>query len=111
MALLAAEFDSGLEENAAKDALETLTKEYPGHSWKVMARGGVLFIKYLHPSLRGNWGMNIKLHGFDHDAAVLKRKVKFVAGEFLERASVLRSAFQGDSIKRVDGIPDKWQPI
>ena len=107
----AVEYDTRMDMDKAREALEVLMSEYPGYSWKPSVKGGVCFIRLLDPNLRGNWGMNIKLSAVDHDAAVFKRKVKYVAGEFLERCNLRRAWNMGDKIKHVDGVPEKHQPI
>lgn len=105
-----AEFDNELGKAKAKEALEVLSEAYPGHSWRVLYRGGVCFVQLLDRSLKGYWGMNIKCTDFDHDSAVFKRKVKFVAGEFLERCNLKRGRNTGEKIHRVDGLAERWQP-
>jgi hypothetical protein len=106
----AIEFDNALGQAKAREALEILMQAYPGYSWKVTVKGGVCFVRLLDPDLRGNWGMNLKLRAIDHDAAVFKRKVKYVAGEFLERCNLRRLSNEGAKIARVDGIPERFQP-
>jgi hypothetical protein len=105
-----AEFDNDLGRNKAKEALEILAESYPGYSWKVDVKGGVCFVRLLDTRLKGAWGMNMKLRDCDHDAAVFKRKVKFAAGEFLERCSLRRGMNRGETIRRFEGIPERWQP-
>lgn len=105
-----AEFDTSLEKEKAKEALEILSEAYPGYSWRVKVRGGVCFIRLLDTNLRGAWGINLKLRNLDHDGAVFKRKVKFAAGEFLERCNLRRGINQGDKIRRFEGVPERWQP-
>ena len=107
----AIEFDNALGQAKAKEALTILMEAYPGYSWKVDVKGGVVFIRLLDSRLRGSWGMNLKLRALDHDAAVFKRKVKYVAGEFLERCNLLRAANDGRKVRHVDGLPEKWQPV
>lgn len=107
----AIEYENALGENKAKEALTVLMQAYPGYSWKVDVKGGVCFIKLLDSALRGSWGMAKKLSALDHDSAVFKREITFMAGEFLERANLRRAWNEGEKIKRVDGLPDKWQPL
>lgn len=106
------EYDNTLAETKAREALDILTEAYPGYSWKPTVKGGVCFIRLLDPRLRGNWGMNIKMRDVDHDSAVFKRKIKYVAGEFLERCGLRRreAEFMAD-LKRVEGVPEKHQPL
>jgi hypothetical protein len=105
-----AEFDNKLGENKAKEALEILAEAYPGYSWKVDVKGGVCFVRLLDLNLKGTWGINVKMRGLDHDAAVFKRKVKFAAGEFLERCNLRRGKNEGARIKAFEGVPERWQP-
>jgi hypothetical protein len=91
----------------AKWILEALDAAYPGHPWSVRVYDGGFFIR--HMDLPSNWGMNCK--GSYSSASLLKRDVIMQAGEFLERAGVPRTRWDDDnSIKRVEGIPEKWQP-
>ena len=108
----AIEFENALGQAKAKEALEILMEAYPGYSWKVDVKGGVCFIRLLDVRLLGNWGMNLKLKDIDHDAAVFKRKVKFAAGEFLDRANLRRSWNDGTKLTKVDGVPERhvWRP-
>lgn len=105
-----AEFDNALGADKAKEALEILTEAYPGYSWSVLYRGGVCFVRLLSRELKGTWGMCVKVREFDHDAAVFKRKVKYAAGEFLERCALARGWNQGGKVQRVDGLAERWQP-
>jgi hypothetical protein len=104
------EFDNDLGKNKAREALEVLLEAYPRYSWKVDVKGGVCFVRMLDDRLKGNWGINLKMKDLDHDAAVFKRKVKFAAGEFLERCNLRRGMNTGEEVKVFEGIPDKWQP-
>jgi hypothetical protein len=58
-----------------------------------------------------NWGMNAKFKDIKHDAAVFKKDIIMKAGEFLERAGLVRGRATGEPIVHVEGIPDKDQPI
>ena len=109
----AIEYENALGESKAKDALAVLMREYPGYSWKVDVKGGVLFVRLLDAQLRSrraNWGMAKKLSAMDHDAAVFEKELKFMAGEFLERANLRRAWNQGEQIKRLEGLPEAMQP-
>lgn len=105
-----AEFDNELGKNKAKEALEILSEAYPGYSWRVLYRGGICFVQLLSKELKGYWGIAVKVAEFDHDAAIFKRKVKFAAGEFLERCNLRRGVNTGETVRRVDGIAERWQP-
>jgi hypothetical protein len=104
-------FTEGSTDAQASDAekvMHLLCTAYPGHPWAVRVDKGIIFIRHLQ--FPGNWGMNLKTKSVEHDAAVLKRKVILLAGEFLERAGLVRGRENGDEIKRVEGVPDKYQP-
>lgn len=58
----------------------------------------------------GNWGMNIRVTEFDHDSAVLKKKIIMLTGEWLERAGLKRGRYEDQEIERVEGVPEKYQP-
>jgi hypothetical protein len=68
----------------AMQMVQDLCAAYPGHSWFVTIRGGVVFIKDMdiHP----DWGMCIHYVDIKADAADRKKQVVRAAGEFLERA-------------------------
>ena len=97
------------EEADAHMVLTLLTQAYPGHPWWVRVEGGCIFIRHL---LFGkNWGMNVKFKHVNHDAAVFKKEIIMKAGEWLERAGLARGREDGSDILKVEGIPDKDQPI
>lgn len=98
------------QEDEARLILGTLCDAYPGHAWSVRVYDGGFFIRYLDPNLSGNYGMNVKFRDVSHDAAVLKREIIMNAGEFLERAGLVRGRNNEDEIVRVEGVPDKYQP-
>jgi hypothetical protein len=107
--ILYSEGDTPLQESDAHKIMELLTVAYPGHPWAVRVAGGVIFIRYLDPTLPGNWGMVIKVDDVQHDAAVLKKRVIMAAGEWLERAGLKRGRENGDEIERVEGVPEPKQ--
>ena len=109
MVMIYSEGDSKLEEADSDKVLEILCEVYPGHPWATMVRGGVVFIRYL--DLDHNYGMVRKYKDMNHDATVFKREVIMAAGEFLERMGLERGRNKGESIIRVEGIPDRHQPI
>lgn len=96
------------QEDEAEMILGVLSTVYPGYPWAVRVYDGGFFIRNLE--LPSNWGMNCKYETFSHDAAVLKREIVMKAGEFLERANLKRGRNNGDEIKRVEGVPDEYQP-
>ena len=109
--ILYAEGENVAGDNLAKNILEMLTEAYPGHPWAAYVRQGVLFIKYLDPNMKGNWGMAKKLGAVDFDANVLKRSIVMMAGEWLERCGMIRGLNRGDRITHIEGVPEKYQPL
>ena len=97
------------QEDEAKSVLDLLDVAYPGHPWSVRVMPGLIFIRHLE--FGPSWGMNLKTSEVDHDAAVLRRKVVYLAGEWLERAELKRSrAEEGVGIDWVEGVPLRDQP-
>lgn len=96
------------QEDEAHSVLDLLTVCYPGHPWSVRVAGGVIFIRHLE--FEGNWGMNIRVTEFDHDSAVLKKKIIMLAGEWLERAGMRRGRFEDQPTTNVEGVPQEFQP-
>jgi hypothetical protein len=68
--------------------LQDLCAAYPGHAWFVVIRGGIIHIKDmdLHP----DWGMALHYTQVTNDAADMKKQVLRAAGEFLERAHIIK---------------------
>ena len=97
----------GSTEAQASDAekvMHILTTCYPGHPWAVRVHEGIIFIRHLH--FGTNWGMNIRTKEVDHDAAVMKRVIVRLAGEWLERAGLARGRFDADApVTAVEGVP------
>lgn len=108
--MLYTEGGSDSQHSDAHKVMELLTVAYPGHPWAVRVDQGVIFIRYLDPALGGNWGMVLKIGDVSHDAAVLKKRVITLAGEWLERAGLKRGRENGDMIMKVEGLPEKHQP-
>lgn len=92
----------------AQQALDILTTCYPGHPWACSVQGTVLVIRHLEFDIR-RWGMNLRLTEVDHDAAVFKRKVVLLAGEWLERAKLKRGRSEDAGATHVEGIPEAQQ--
>lgn len=109
--ILHEEGGNDLAYSEAHDIMTILTQVYPGHPWAVRVDQGIIFIRYLNPFLKGNWGMCIKKKDTDHDAAVLKKKVIMAAGEWLERSGLKRGREDGTEIVNVEGMPLKYQPV
>lgn len=97
------------QEAEANAILDALTTAYPGHPWGVRVYDGGFFIRHL--DFPANWGMNAKYKKFGYSASALKREVIMMAGEWLERARLRRDAPPQDPIGRVEGVPEKWQPV
>jgi hypothetical protein len=94
----------------AKMVLETLCACYPGYCWSVRVDFDGIFIREL--SFPSTWGMALRLREVDHDAAVLKRRVVMLAGEWLERANLRRGMKRdGEDLYRVEGVPELAQPL
>jgi hypothetical protein len=72
------------DDSMAMQMVQDLVSTYPGHSWSVVIRGGIVHIKDmdLHP----DWGMALHYSQICADAKDRKKQVLFAAGEFLERA-------------------------
>lgn len=93
----------------ARKVYELLGEFYPGHPWSVRVMPGLLFIRHL--DFPKNYGMALKMREADHDAAVLKRKIIMLAGEWLERANMKRGRADADQEHgRVEGVPERDQP-
>lgn len=92
--------------------LDALTVAYPGHPWAVRVygddKGGGFFIRHL--DFPANYGMNCRHRTSTYSASSLKREVIKMAGEWLERANLARGRWNEDPIKRVEGVPEKYQP-
>lgn len=97
------------QESEAEGIIGVLCDAYPGHPWAVRVYDGGFFIRHLE--FPGNWGMNCKYKDFGHDAAVFKRTIILMAGEWLERAGLKRGRANEDETKWVEGIPTKYQPM
>ena len=97
------------QENEANSVLEVLTTAYPGYPWGVRVYDGGIFIRNL--DFPANWGMNMKAKNVQHDAAVFKREIIMMAGEWLERANLRRGRnVNEDQIVKLEGAPDNHQP-
>ena len=109
MTILQTDSSTDLGVHEAEQVLGILCAAYPGHPWSVRVDQGIIFIRHLEFGLNG-WGMNCKVNRLNHDAAVLKKEIVMMAGEFLERAGLVRGRANGDEIIRVEGVPEKYQP-
>lgn len=106
--ILYTEGSTEAQASEAEKVMHILCTAYPGHPWAVRVDKGIIFIRHLQMS--GKWGMNLKTHQVDHDAAVLRKKIVMLAGEFLERAGLVRGREDGSEVVRVEGIPEHDQP-
>ena len=95
----------------AKEIGEYLVGAYPGYSWSVTIKGGVVQLR--SNKISPHWGMQIMLNGLQQDAGIRKREIVMKAGEFLECANMRRSGWQGEYAKELDGRKDKkeFSPI
>ena len=100
--------DTPFLEEDAKGVLSLLWATYPGHPWCVWCMKGYIFIKYL--GFDSPYGMGLKVTEADHDAAVMKKKIVMLAGEWLERAGLKRGRSEDEDIQKVEGVPEKYQP-
>jgi hypothetical protein len=86
----------------AKDIAETLHSYYPGHLWAIQVKGGVVFIRNLYIS--DKYGRVVHYNNIKGDAAARKKRIKMEGGILLEAAYLPRGAYNGDAVKKVDGI-------
>lgn len=93
------------DEPMAESMVRDLVGAYPGHSWFVVIRGGVVQVK--DTDLHDKWGMCLHYSQIKSDAQDRKRSLIRSAGEFLERANLKRGANTGELVRKVEGIPDK----
>jgi len=108
MGVLYTEGSTEAQASEAEKIMHILTTCYPGHPWAVRVENGIIFIRHLaHGS---NWGMNLKTKEVDYDAAVLRKKIVMLAGEWLERAGLKRGRDEGAEGYRVEGVPERFQP-
>jgi hypothetical protein len=108
MTVLYTEGSTDAQASDAEKVMHVLCTAYPGHPWAVRVDKGIIFIRHL--AMSGKWGMNIKTTSVDHDAAVMQRTVMLLAGEFLERAGLVRGRDDGSEVVHVDGLPERDQP-
>jgi hypothetical protein len=102
--ILFTEGSTDAQASEAEKVMHLLCTAYPGHPWAVRVDEGIIFIRHL--AYGKNWGMNLKTREADHDAAVLKRKIVMLAGEWLERAGLARTRYDDAEITKVEGVPE-----
>ena len=88
-------------EGLARQALETLCKHYPGHSWYVRIDGGALLIYNYDIDQRHCMVSHLNKLG---DVTTFDKKIVSGAGELLERARLRRAAADGERAREVEGI-------
>jgi hypothetical protein len=92
------------ERTIAKNSLEALVRAYPGYSWFVEVRDGLLMIRNYAVDWRGRYCMVRKLGEVQHDYGALVREVVFAAGEYLERANLRRGhARENEVAQKLEG--------
>lgn len=96
----------------AHDILELLSIVYPSYPWAVRVygdeKGGGYFIRNL--DFPANFGMNQPRAHMFASASEFRADVIRKAGELLERCNLVRGRNNDDPIKKMEGVPDKWQP-
>lgn len=99
------------ERTIAKASVEALVKHYPGYSWFVEVRDGLLMIRCAELDWRGRYCAVRKLGQVQHDYGRLVREVLWAAGEYLERAGLRRGhAVEGERAQKIEGA-DKFTPL
>ncbi len=79
----------------AKEIAETLHEHYPGHAWAVFIRDGLVWIKnFANPDPNILDKCMVMYYNNLGDAGVRKRKVIMAGGEYLERFSMKRGAYE-----------------
>lgn len=104
MGILYTEGSTDAQASDAEKVMHILTTAYPGHPWAVRVGDGFIFIRHLQ--FGTNWGMNLRTSAVDHDAAVLRKKIVLLAGEWLERAGFKRGREAGQEAGSVEGVPE-----
>lgn len=99
------------ERTIAKNSVEALVRHYPGYSWFVEVRDGLLMIRCPELDWRGRYCMVRKLGAVQHDYGRLVREVVHAAGEYLERANLRRGrAVEGERAQKIEGA-DYFKPL
>lgn len=97
------------QESEAEGIIAVLTAAYPNYPWAVRVYDGGFFIRNLdYPE---GWGMNFKYKDVGYSASYMKRQIILMAGEWLERANLIRGYNNEDEIQVIEGLPDKYQPV
>lgn len=108
MQILYKEGETQAQIDEAHAIIEALDCAYPGHPWAVRVYEGGFFIRHL--DFPSNWGMNCRNPTKFYSASSLKREVIRMAGEWLERANLKRGKWDETPVKKLEGVPDRFQP-
>lgn len=81
--------ENSVDDTMCKGFLDCLHRYYPGWSWFVESRGGVIIIRNFE--LSRHWSMVLHKDRLDENAYSARRKLLHAAGEFLERAKQARA--------------------
>lgn len=98
------------EQTIAKNSVEALMKAYPGYSWFVEVRDGLLMIRNYEVDWRGRYCMVRKLGLVQHDYGRLVREIVHAAGEYLERANLRRGRARENEMSKILEGADKYTP-
>lgn len=94
--------------DTATQVLLDLCTAYPSYNWHVVEQDGLLVIKELGLSaLFGPYGMALRNYK-TYSAAQLKHDVIMMAGEFLERAGLPRSLYDGE-VPELEGADKRFR--
>lgn len=101
------------QQSLAHEILEAITVAYPGYPWAVKvygdSKGGGFFIRNL--DFPSNWGMNCRDATIFYSASNIKRQAIYFAGEWLERANMVRGRnVHEDTPQFLEGAPLAAQP-
>ena len=97
------------QEDEGRGIIDVLNTAYPGHPWGVRVYDGGFFIRHL--AFPANYGMNVKFKNVQHDWAVMKREIILMAGEWMERAGLVRGRYDAEQeITHLEGAPARVQP-
>lgn len=89
------------DDTMAMQMVKDLCAAYPGRSWFVTIKGGIIQIKDMDMSVQ--WGMVLHYSQIKDDAAARKKQVLMAAGEFLERASKKLGRLTLEGVKAAPG--------
>lgn len=93
------------ERTIAQNGLEALCRAYPGYSWFVEVRDGLLMIRCAELDWRGRYCMVRKIGQVQHNYKSLVRELVHAAGEYLERANLRRGAArEGERAQAIEGV-------